>query len=362
MRIDLREAGEWGAFFRERIGVDYPIVQGPMNGASPVGLVVSVSQAGGLGSLAAALLDPGTIVAKVAEIRRGTSKPFAVNLFVNRAPEISHDHLDTALARLEPAMATLGLKREPAPLRFCEDFDQQVEALLEAGPPIVSFTFGIVPRETVDRFHEKGILVIGTATNVTEALAWESVGADAICAQGIEAGGHRATFLGDFEQSGIGLMALIPQVRQAVSVPIIAAGGIADGRSVAAALVLGADAAQLGTAFLVSPEAGIAKPWLNAVLNSKSDSTRLTRSFSGRLARGIVNDFMEQMRPYEAEFPPYPVQNALTAELRRTATESGNSGYMSLWAGQASPLVRTMPAGQLVQKLVSELRNLGYAR
>jgi nitronate monooxygenase len=341
--------------FRALFNIRHPIVQGPMNGASPPELVIAVSRAGALGSLAAALLTPEQILQTSAQIRRAMDCPFAVNLFVLPSPIPEKWDLEAALDRLETAHNRFGLPRGSMPTRFCENFEQQLEALLEAAPPVVSFTFGIISADAIERFHRKKVRVIGTATTVAEAVAWESRGADAVCIQGIEAGGHRATFLGDFEQAGIGLMALLPQVRRAVAVPIIAAGGMADGRGIAASLLLGADAAQLGTAFLVTPEAGIAPPWLDAVFSAQSDSTRITRSFSGRYARGIVNAYMEQMRPFEATFPPYPLQNALTARLRRSAVEAGNADYMSLWAGQAAPLVRAMRADVLVDTLVQEL-------
>jgi nitronate monooxygenase len=197
--------------------------------------------------------------------------------------------------------------------------------------------------------------VIGTATTVAEAKAWESVGADLICAQGAEAGAHRGTFFGDFEQSSIGLMALLPQVTRAVTVPVIAAGGIMSGTGIAAALILGAEAAQLGTAFLCCPESGIHEGWKKRIQGSSDDSTRLTRVFSGRHARGIVNDFMEHFRPFEKDVPPYPIQNALTAEIRKKAASQNRLEMMSLWAGQGSPMARALPAEQLVETLADEL-------
>ncbi|WP_241170930.1 NAD(P)H-dependent flavin oxidoreductase, partial [Serratia marcescens] len=200
--------------------------------------------------------------------------------------------------------------------------------------------------------------VIGTATTVAEARAWEEAGADFVCVSGSEAGGHRPTFLGDIEQSCVGLMALLPQVVAAVKIPVIAAGGIMNGRGIAAARLLGAQAAQLGTAFLCSPESGIAEAWRAALRNAGDDSTRLTRAFSGRPARGIVNDFMCQMRAEEAQILPYPVQNALTGDIRQAAAKAGRGEFMSLWAGQGVGLARPMPAAELVATLAAELEAL----
>ncbi len=230
-----------------------------------------------------------------------------------------------------------------------------MDALLDLAPPVVSFTFGLLDSSTVAGFKRAGCQVIGTATTVAEAKLWESAGADLICAQGAEAGAHRGTFLGDFEQSSIGIMALIPQVARALTVPVIAAGGIMSGAGISAALILGAEGAQLGTAFLCCPESGIHGGWKKSIQGSSDDSTRLTRAFSGRYARGIVNEFMEHFRPFERDVPPYPIQNALTAEIRQKAASQNRIEMMSLWAGQGSPMARSLPAAQLVETLADEL-------
>ncbi len=341
--------------FQSAVGIAHPIVQGPMNGASPPALAAAVSNAGGLGSCAAALLAPSAILETAAHLRTLTDQPFNMNLFLLPALQ-TPPALEQAQALLQPLREALGLPPAQTPQRFSENCRDQVAALLEAAPPVASFTFGLLDAEVVRQFRKKDIQVIGTATTVAEARAWEEAGADFICALGAEAGGHRATFLGDFEQSCIGLMALLPQVAHAVRVPVIAAGGLMDGRAIAAAMLLGAQAAQMGTAFLCCPESGIASAWRAALAAARDDSTRLTRSFSGRWARGIVNEFMERMRPFEQVLPAYPVQNALTTELRQAATRAGRSEFMSLWAGQGVAMGRPMPAAQLVDTLVEELR------
>lgn len=345
--------------FLSTVGIEHPVVQAPMaGGATTPELVAAVSNAGALGSLAGAMLSPAAIIENVKRIRELTNRPFNVNLFVLDPPNPTESDLNKAQARLAPYRAALGLSPATTPPKWCEDARAQIAALLELAPPVVSFTFGLLDARTVAQFKRVGSLVIGTATTVAEAKAWEAAGADFICAQGAEAGAHRGTFLGDFEQSCIGLMALIPQVSRAVQVPVIAAGGIMDGHGIAAALILGAQAAQLGTAFLCCPESGIHSSWKQRIQQARDDSTRLTRVFSGKYARGIVNEFMEQLRPFEQEMLPYPIQNALTAEIRQTAAKNDRMEFMSLWAGQGAPMVRPLPAAQLVKTLAEELHSV----
>jgi len=343
--------------FTDMLCIEYPIVQGPMNGASTPELAAAVSNAGGLGSFAAALLPPSAILESVQKIRSLTSKPFNVNLFILDTPNPDHSEIIRTQSLLAPFRTSLNLGPASMPEKFCENFQLQLEALLKAAPPVVSFTFGILGKDVVSQFKRAGCRVIGTATTVAEAVAWEEVGADFICAQGSEAGGHRGTFIGDFEQSCIGLMALIPQMTAAVSIPVIAAGGMMDGRGIVSSLVLGAQAAQLGTAFLSCPECPIPLAWKKSLLLAKDDSTRLTRTFTGRCARGIVNEFMEQMRPYENEVPPYPIQNALTGPIRQAAGKLDRSEFISLWAGQGVGMSRQMTASELVQTLAAEIKS-----
>ncbi|HYQ37574.1 MAG TPA: nitronate monooxygenase [Pseudomonas sp.] len=338
------------------LGLRHPLIQAPMaGGATTPELVAAVSNAGALGSFAAATLSPAAMREGVARVRQLTERPFNVNLFVLDEPAPSDDEVARAQARLDPLRAELGLPPGGRPARFCEDNRAQLETLIELAPPVVSFTFGLLDAATVARLHAAGSLVIGTATTVAEARAWEAVGADLICAQGCEAGGHRGTFLGDPQQANIGLMALLPQVAAAVQVPVIAAGGLMDGRGIAASLLLGAQAAQLGTAFLCCPESGIPALWKEAILAAGDDSTRLTRAFSGRYARGIANDFMRRFAAEEQQVPAYPVQNALTADIRQAATRQGRAEYLSLWAGQGAGMARALPAAELVRVLMDEL-------
>jgi nitronate monooxygenase len=337
----------------------YPIIQAPMaGGATTPELVAAVSNAGGLGSLAGVMLSPDRLREAIRQIRRLTDQPFNVNLFVLEPVEVEPGMLEAALDRLQPIRAELGLPPAAAPQKFSEDFGAQLEVLLEEKPPVVSFHFDIVSAQVVERLHKAGCKVIGTATNVAEALAWEQAGADYVCAQGGEAGGHRGTFIGLFEQSMTGTLALVPQVVDAVKVPVIAAGGIMDGRGIAAALLLGASAVQMGTAFLTCPESGIHPLYKQALLEAKGDPTVVTRTFSGRPARGLRNAFIERMQPYEAQVPPYPIQNALTGEIRQAAAKAGRIEYMSLWAGQAASLCRNLPAAELVEALMQETQTV----
>ncbi|MEK6425150.1 MAG: nitronate monooxygenase [Burkholderia gladioli] len=338
-----------------QLGIELPIVQGPMNGSSPPAMVTAVSNAGGLGSIGAAGFSPDALRQQVATIRAGTAKPFAVNLFVLDTPAPDAEAVQRALAQLQPFRDALGLAPAQAPARFAEDFRAQLDALIALKVPVASFTFGLLDAASVERLHAAGSYVIGTATNVAEARAWEDNGADAICAQGAEAGGHRGTFLGHPDASMIGTLALVPQIVDAVRLPVIAAGGIMDGRGIAAARVLGAQAAQLGTAFLTTAESPIQAGWRDRIRESTDTSTRTTRVFSGRPARGIVNDFMLRMAEHEREVPAYPVQNALTAEIRKAAGAANRPEFLSLWAGQAAGLSRLREAGISAAALVHAL-------
>jgi len=338
-----------------QIGVSLPIVQGPMNGGSTPQMVAAVSNAGGLGSLAAAGLDPAAIHAQVASIRAQTSKPFNVNLFVLDTPAPTRDELEHAIALLQPVRAELGLPPAQPLAKYCEDFRQQLDAVIELKVPLASFTFGLLDASSVDRLHQAGSLVIGTATSVAEARAWEANGADIICAQGAEAGGHRGTFLGHPDDSMIGTLALVPQIVDAVSLPVIAAGGIMDGRGIAAALMLGAQAAQLGTAFLSCAESPIHPAWKEKIRQAADTSTRTSRAFTGRPARGIVNEYTTRMAAHEQQFPAYPVQNALTTEIRKAAGAANRLDFISLWAGQAAGMSRLRAEGISAAALVGLL-------
>lgn len=335
----------------------FPIIQGPMNGgATTPALVAAVSNAGGLGSLACSLLAPEAMRDQTAEIRALTDQPFALNFFIQEAPSPSPETVQQAIRLLEPYWRSVGMDSLPVPAAWCTDFNAQFEALLNLQPHVASFTFGILTPSQVERLHDKGILVVGTATTVDEALAWEVAGADAVVASGVESGGHRGTFLGRQEDASLSGKVLWPQVARAVSIPVIAAGGIMTGIDIREALSVGAKAVQMGSAFLVSDESGIHPVYRDALLNAGDTPTRLTRAFSGRYARGLENRFMREMESLEQQVPAYPVQNALTAPIRSAAAAKGDAGLMSLWAGTEIRRARPLPVAQLMQTLVAEMR------
>jgi nitronate monooxygenase len=325
-------------------------------GANTPAMVAAVSNSGGLGSLGASLLTPSVIAEQVAQIRALTDKPFAINLFVQAMPQPTVQQVAQGCELLRPVWSSLGWSELPQPAKWCEDFAAQLDCLIELRPAVASFTFNILERAQVERLHAAGILVVGTVTTVAEAQAWQAVGADAVCASGVEAGGHRGTFLGPQEAATLTSMALLPAVCAAVRIPVIAAGGIMDGRDIAAALALGAQAVQMGTAFLVTEESGIHPAYKQRLLTAGDHPTRLTRAFSGRYARGLENRFMHIMQAVEPEVPPYPIQNALTGSIRAAAGKSGDTELMSLWAGAEVRRARGMPAVRLMETLVQELK------
>lgn len=337
----------------------FPIIQGPMaGGPTTPQLVAAVSNAGGLGSLACSLLAPDAISAQVRQIRALTDRPFLLNLFVLGTPSPGAEEVERAAELLRPAWESLGWSALPMPATWCQDFSAQFDTVLEMRPAAASFTFDILTATQVERLHDAGIAVIGTVTTVDEALAWETVGADAVVASGIEAGGHRGTFIGRQEDATLGGRVLWPQVARAVQIPVIAAGGIMTGIDINEALSVGAQAVQMGTAFLVCDESGIHPAYKKRLLTAGDTPTRLTRAFSGRYARGIENHFMKQMQGVETQLPAYPVQNALTAPIRAAAAEKGDTELMSLWAGTEVRRARPMAAAKLMQTLAAEMRTV----
>jgi nitronate monooxygenase len=335
------------------LSVEHPIIQAPMaGGPTTPELVAAVSNAGGLGSLGAAYLAPEEIREQVGEVRRLTDRPFAVNLFVPEPFEADPEQIECSGELLGPYREELGIEDPGEPSSYAQDFGEQFEAILEEGVPVFSFTFGALSASLVRRLKEDGVVVIGTATTVREGVRLQEDGADLVVAQGAEAGGHRGTFLGAFGDSMIGTMALVPQLADALGVPVVASGGVADGRGLAAALCLGAEAAQVGTAFLVAEESGAHPKYREAVLGATEEDTALTRAFSGKPARGIKNRFLDEMAGHEGELAPYPAQNALTGDLRKAAQEQDRPEFMSLWAGQGLRLVRPLPAAELVGSII----------
>ncbi len=342
-----------------RLGIEHPVIQAPMaGGPSTPELAAAVSSAGALGSWAGGYLSPEAIRDAIRQIRRLTDRPFGVNLFVPeaapRAP--TTQEFAAASAALEPYRRELGLAapERPGPR---PRFEEQLEVVLEERVPVFSFTFGALSAEAVGRLRERGTCVMGTATTPREATELERAGVDAVVAQGAEAGGHRGSF-GSPEAGLIGTLGLVPQVVDRVRLPVVAAGGIMDGRGLAAALALGAAAAQMGTAFLATPESGASPAYKEAVLApGEEDRTALTRAFTGRLARGLRNRFMGEVERAGAILP-YPDQGALTQEIRQAAARGRRPELLSLWAGQAVPLATARSAREVVEATVAQARQV----
>ncbi|PHV09406.1 2-nitropropane dioxygenase [Janthinobacterium sp. BJB412] len=334
----------------------HPIIQGPTaGGQNTPAQVAAVSNAGALGSLACSLLTPDAMRSQVEQIRNLTARPFALNFFVQTTPQVDPAELEQARRLLRPVLDVLGWDELPPPAKWCEDFSAQFETLLELRPAVASFTFNILGAEQVARLRAAGIVVVGTITTVAEALAWQEVGADAVIASGVESGGHRGTFLGRQEDATLSTFDLLAAVVAAVDIPVVSAGGIMDGADIKRALDLGAVAVQMGTAFLVVDESAITPAYKARLLAPDRPATRLTRSFSGRYARGLENRFMSLMAPVEAQVPAYPIQNALTGAIRAEAGKRGDTELMSLWCGSGVARVRPMPAAQLVATLLAEI-------
>jgi nitronate monooxygenase len=342
--------------------IELPIIQAPMaGGPTTAELVAAVSNAGGLGSLGAAYLAPDVLQETIRQIRRMTNRPYSVNLFLPETPDVSAEQIARAQALLDPYRAELGLPPASQITRPDEQFDAQLAVLLEERVPVVSFTFGVPAPQYMRAVKDAGLRVVGTATTVAEGRLLQNAGVDVIVGQGSEAGGHRGTFKSDdahLRQALVGVMALIPQLVDAVRVPVIAAGGIMDGRSMVAALALGAAGVQMGTAFLACPESGAHPEHKAALLGCSDESTVITRAFSGRPARGLANRFTETMAAHAAELAPFPIQNALTRDIRQAAAKQNRPEYLSMWVGQAAPLATTLPAAEVVRATMERARRV----
>ena len=335
-----------------------PILLAPMAGACPPSLSIAVSNAGGLGACGALLMQPEDIIAWSNEVRSHTKGAFQINLWIpDPKPLRDAEHE----SRVRAFLATWGPPVAPeAGDATPPDFANQCEALLAAAPPIVSSVMGLYPLEFVARLKQQGIKWIANISTVAEARVAEAAGADLIVAQGSEAGGHRGTFnTADAERQQVGLLALLPAVVDAVRVPVIATGGIADARGIAAALILGASAVQIGTGFLRCPEAKIHPAWADALARTAPEDTVVSRVFSGRAGRSIATTYVEAAMAEDApKSAPYPVQRGLTAPMRLAAQKDGDIDRMQAWAGQSAALARAEPAYNLVRQLWEEAQRL----
>jgi nitronate monooxygenase len=341
---------------RQLLGIELPIIQAPMAGANGSDMAAAVSQAGGLGSLPCALLTPDGVRAELQAIRRKTSKPVNVNFFCHRPPRRDEARDERWRERLQTYYVELGVDANAAvPSASRAPFDEAMCAIVEEfSPEVVSFHFGLPESALLRRVKSTGAKVLSSATTVDEARWLEERGCDAVIAQGFEAGGHRGVFLSDDVATQVGTLALVPQVVDAVRVPVVAAGGIADARGIAAAFMLGASAVQIGTAYLFCPEAKIAAAHRDALRAAKDDGTVLTNVFTGRPARGFVNRLVREVGPLSSLAPDFPLAAGAVAPLRSRSEAAGSGDFTPLWSGQAARLCRELPAGELTKRLATE--------
>ncbi|WP_338448699.1 nitronate monooxygenase [Niallia oryzisoli] len=343
----------------KQLNIKYPIIQAPMAGGTTTSqLVAAVSNSGGLGMIGAGYLTPAQLREQMREVKQLTVNNFGVNLFVPTEFNVPQDKIDFANEKLKSIKHQLNIVEDsyhlPDAGKLNKTFYEHIDVLIEEKVPVCSFTFGVPSMEILSRLKKQNILLIGTATTVKEALEIQKVGMDMIVVQGSEAGGHRGNFIHEQHESMIGLMSLIPQVVDCVNIPVIAAGGIMDGRGLMAAICLGAGAVQMGTAFLTCKESGANKLHKEAILQSDEDQITVTRAFSGKWARGINNKFISAMQESETAFPEFPVQNTLTQSIRKASAAQNNPDYMSLWSGQSPRLAKSLSAEELINDIMSQ--------
>ncbi|HTO55810.1 MAG TPA: nitronate monooxygenase [Myxococcota bacterium] len=340
-----------------RLGIRYPIIQGALGGLASQRLTAAVSNFGGLGSFGALAMPPSALQEVIAELRSLTDRPFAVNLWVSMQDEAALAVDEAAWRRnaaaLAPLVESLG-GTLPSYVRYAPaSFEARARVLIDARVPAFSFVFGIPPAEILDECRAREIVTLGSATTPEEALALERARVDVIVAAGFEGGGHRGSFLRPTEESLFGTLALVPRVRSSVSAPVVAAGGIADARGIVAALALGAEGVQLGTAFAACEESGASPLYRAALLGGKAGQTVLTRAFTGRFGRGIANRLFESLSASGVEPLPYPLQRQLVQSLSAAAEQAGRPEWMPMWAGQSASLLEHGKARELLQDLVS---------
>jgi len=344
---------------KDRLGIRYPIVQAPMAGSSTPSLAIAVSEAGGLGSLGLAMHTQEALRKDCTTVSEATAAPYNANFFVHYDPVDDPDRANNTRSLLAPYYRELGLGEVPDVVTPAPSFNEtHLQAVLDLRPPVVSFHFGLPGDDAFKAIKAAGLFTMSSATNVAEARELEARGIDAVIAQGFEAGGHRGTFSEPYERGHVGTLALVPQIVDAVSIPVIAAGGIGDGRGIAAALALGASAVQLGTAFLTCPESAAHPIYRRELNKARDDQTRITHAFSGRPARGLENRYLREMTGHEGIYPDFPILNSLTGPLRKASAKQNNPDFLSLWSGQSAAMSRNLPASELIQLLVTETESV----
>jgi len=344
--------------------IQYPIIQAPMaGGVTTSTLVAEVSNSGGLGMIGAGYMTPHQMREQIKEIRQLTSNPFGINLFVPDEYDVIEDEVKSVNKILNPIRKQLNLPENesfeiPNFHTIFETFTDQLNVVIEEKIPICSFTFGIPSKKVIAELKKNNITLVGTATTVREAVENEKAGMDIVVVQGSEAGGHRGNFFDGYQESLVGLMSLIPQVVDNVNIPVISAGGIMDGRGLMASLCLGAKGVQMGTAFLTCHESGAHKVHKEAILNATEDTTILTRSFSGKWARGIKNKFILEMQRHERFLPDFPILNILTQDIRKTSIDQKNKEFVSLWSGQSPRLAKSQTVESLIKNILVEANKI----
>jgi nitronate monooxygenase len=339
--------------------IEHPIIQAPMASATNPVIVAAVSNAGGLGSFGAAGTPPKKLRETIRAIRQRTDRPFNVNLFAAHTEDFDRDARPGPRfeERLRAYHAEFGLGEVPEPGPMFGPFDEQLDVLVEDKVPVVSFHFG-ADAAAVKKAQAGGAKVLCSATTVNEARLLEQAGVDVVIAQGGEAGGHRGTFSIDYERALIGTMALVPQIVDAVRVPVVAAGGIMDARGLVASLALGACGVQMGTAFLGCPEMSVLDAWRTSLRSAAAENTKVTRAVSGRPARAILNRYIEEVEALDEPLLPYPAQYSVSRDLRKSGAERNDPAFMSMWAGQGVGLIGDLPAEAFMRQLVDSARSL----
>jgi nitronate monooxygenase len=350
----------FGGRFTELFGVELPIIQAPMAGASDAELAITVSEAGGLGSLPCAMLTPDQVRTSFRNIRQRTARPINLNFFSHRSPTPDVDRERQWRELLAPYYREFGIDASAAaggPARM--PFDEAMcDAVVELKPPVVSFHFGLPPKALLDRVRAAGAHIISSATTVAEARWLEAEGCDAVIAQGFEAGGHRGMFLQMDPARQVGTFALVPQIADAIKIPVIAAGGIGDARGIVAAFALGASAVLLGTAYLRCPESRTSAVLREALESVQDDSTVITNIITGRPARGIINRVIREIGPVNAAVPEFPRAADALGPLRTRTESTGSGDFSPLWAGQAAAMAQNIRAGALTKMLVEQTAKL----
>ncbi|MDM8177831.1 MULTISPECIES: NAD(P)H-dependent flavin oxidoreductase [Olivibacter] len=341
------------------MGIQYPILQGPFGGKlSSVELVSTVSNAGGLGGYGAYTLSPQEINELIRQIKAATNKPYNINLWVSDTDAVddtvSDEQFKQSQQVFKPYFDELGIDLPEKPAPFKTRFENQVEIILQQRPPVFSFIFGIPSATVLEQCHKLNIVTIGTATTLDEAIALETAGVDMIVASGFEAGGHRPSFLASAEQSTVGTFVLLQLIKEKVKTPVIAAGGIANAKGVAAALTLGADAVQIGTAFLATDESNATTFHKQMLFSDAARYTMLSKAFTGRLGRGLINRIAQDLIPQEMNFLPFPLQTQFMSHIRKAAIEQEKWDMIFFWGGQIAPILKHTKANELMQTIVKE--------